>query len=271
MRRVVATAGSGSSGAGLDGAVSERWVRYRVACQPLDVTTEDGARVLRLPELRFALSADADGWLLGAPTLSSERPPLELVGRCRQLVDVAAAPIYRDDASCRAAPAHTTRRCRGDDCSYDADPPFELPACEAAIAALRQLATPVLAASHDDRVASLERLQRISRRGGRLWFAEAAAPAGAGCHPMTVRPRRGDTVTLRAAYRDADGGEVAYDAELELAPLDHTARFASESGTSGGGGWGIGPYTTGLYLGRAGVLLGGRWLSFDRAACAPAP
>jgi len=269
VRRVVRDEAIGSEGHGADGHVGERWVRRHTACQPLDLTTDGPRRQVRLGDVTFELGGRTGGKMLGAPVRTSVRPPLELPGECQQPVADLSGPIYADEASCRAVPDTVIRRCLGVGCRHDGDAPFMLPACDAALRQLEAAAAPVLTASHAEIARSLARLQRITGRGGRLWTFEADEGR---CYPLAVTPRPDDQVALRERFTTTDGARVTYTAEAAFEPMFHVARYANESrweeGPDGGGGYEVGPFTAGLYLGRDVVLLGTRWLYFTRAACA---
>jgi hypothetical protein len=116
---------------------------------------------------------------------------------------------------------------------------------------------------------SLGRLERLARSGGKVWVS---SPGEAQCLPLTLSPGRDGQVALRQRIAVAGGGTSIYQAEVTLEPLFHRARYSSEyRHQTGGGSSGIGPFETGLALGRDVVLVGDRWWHFDRKTCETIP
>jgi hypothetical protein len=270
VRRVVREQFVRSEGYGADGTGGGIWTKLSTECQRLDLETEGRRRRLHVGDLTFLISPAPRGWTLTHPVLSSQRPPLELPGQCQATLDVAGAPIYRDRDACQDV-ASVTRFCRRGVCQYEGEAPFVIADCEKTLAAMAADAALITGAAHADSMRSVQRLDRIARAGGKLWADE---PEEDRCHPITVTPRPGGAVALRQSFARRDGGRMTYQAQVALEPLFHTARYDSESrwyegppGTGFGGYGSGGPYTGGLYAGKDVVLLGNRWLYFDRARC----
>lgn len=284
-RRVTSELRRGSEGVGLDGPGAS-WVELRTACVALDLG-RDGARrtvaIARAAALTpspavaaddgvvFRLDADPatpDAWRLTAPRLTRAQPAIELTGTCTADLTGTPLPVFATRDACLAAPTIATRLCQGDRCRFDGPAPLWLAGCEDELRRLGLAAEPIVAASHREQLRSVERLSRVATRGGQLWWADEDDGR---CYPLVATPGRDDRLRLRDVHAIPGGGKVTYQAEVVLEPLFRRARFASESrvseGPHAGGARGIGDFTVGLYVGRDAVLVGARWIYFDRATC----
>lgn len=236
-------------------------------CEPMDLETTQGRRLLRLGAVTFTVRAQPGGLLLINPTLTSAVPPLELPGQCQHLL-APSAPIYAERAACQAVPSSATQRCEGERCSWEGEAPFVLSGCEEALTALTRQAARALEATHAESLRSLERLQRVLLRGGTWWVFEPDADR---CVALTLAPLPEGRVSMKEGYAPTSGGRVTYQAQVTLQPLFHRAGFDSESrsfeGADGAGSSGSSPHSAGLYLGRDAVLVGTRWLFPEQNSC----
>lgn len=171
---------------------------------------------------------------LFAPFLSTRPNSVALSGTC-------------DDAIPEAPRASTLDECRAQ------KKRFVLPTCDAAIKELHFLAK-LSDVDHEQAQKTLARLTTLMRKGGKLWLRGT-------CEVVQVKPGKGGQTTLTAANWETEG---------TLEPLFNRARmqFSRDWVDQGLGGWGHGPSTEPLLLGKGLIVLGTRVLYVDEGDCA---
>jgi hypothetical protein len=266
----------------------------RTACTPL---TFDGVELALGPPtrgrgrvtLRAGRRPDGRWDLAGVRlTVGAIGVGIELGGSCLTRIAIDEAQLFTDRARCEAVPSEFHATCEGSRCASSAaalandawtfeEPaprPFFVGGCEQAISEVGARAALVTYAEYADIERTFRRFSRIAEIGGALYERH-----GASCDAVSVSPpvtESGTRVTtLTARWRDSDGVVTRHRSRYVLRPLLASAYWlgAEESWflhgrpfDGQGSGSGSGP--TGLYLGKAVVLLDHRTLYLDRG-CSP--
>lgn len=224
-----------------DGRVTQS--NWTLECERVEVK----GRLLTLGAFTFN---HRDGKIY-APIYNSSYRNVPLRGAC---VDTfPETPRFATREECSKSRGPMTITCDGGDCRPSM-PYVALPTCDAEMRAITELAGLALDVEHDEAVKTLERVNALSRKGGKLWQR-------GGCEVVTVKPGKGGSATLRGPDWEVEGS---------LEPLFGQARLQGTSSWSRDGGLGMSGSsgeTEPLLLGRSLLILGRRVLFTDEAVC----
>lgn len=237
----VARPGRGSS-LQFEGTVTEK--STPVECVELHVK----GPLVTLGEFTFN---QRDGRLF-APVFNNRSRPVPLVGTCD--VEVPKAARYATRDACQAVPKRFVERCDGGDCTRNHEP-FQLGPCEDEMRQLKGLASLALAVDHDDAMATIKRIDALTKKGGKLWEAGE-------CAVVTVTPGKRGLVTLRGQTWEKEGYLEPLFAQARIQGTREWALGGSGLGTSGSSA-----QTESLLIGRRLIVLDRRVLYVDEGVC----
>ncbi len=190
------------------------------------------------------------------------------------LLRTSQGPLFMDLESCQDAPSSYEQTCRGPECAFDdwRAAPVSLGECDAALSALGTRLQPLLDATHDEALDTMERVQRMSRQGGLLYSVAEDTNL---CVPVMVRRIGENRMQLRSDYR-LSGERVETETELRFEPLfrQATGVYDTETRTGPDGvaalgmsGSGSNHASRGLYFGAGFFYLGSATFFLRRADC----
>lgn len=231
------------------GRDAEREAVWLSTCTRMEVEQ----RRVTLDDVTFTVLPDGG---LGAPRVESRRRRTAVAsGSCRAGWP-ASARTFATEADCQAElPPRLAQRCVGDaGCSWDF-PPLELGACDDELARLRERLAVATALTDAEAFATLQRLEAVLDRGGRLYLLEGDA-----CQAVTVKPRR-DGLTSLSVTSDAGRWELLSLFEPVFGQaVNYTEIIEDARGTRATSG----PVRVELLLGKDRVLLGAQTFWFSR-------
>ncbi len=224
-----------------DGRTTES--HWTLECERVEVK----GRLLTLGEFTFN---HRDGKIY-SPMFSSPYRHVPLSGAC--LDTFPETPRFATLEECSKSRGPLTITCDGGDCH--ASVPFvAFPNCDVEMRAITQLAELALSVEHDDAVKTLERVNVLTKKGGKLWQR-------GGCEVVTLKAGKGGLTTLHGPDWEAEG---TLEPVFGQARLQATRTWATDGSL---GMSGSSAQTEPLLLGKSLLILGRRVLFTDEAAC----